>query len=246
MPNKDKDDLVKTNRMTRRRMWFLSVVGFSLMIMGCASTERARSADASGFLKDYSLLKTTKGDRAQLIYVNEEVDWARYKKIIIEPVTIWRVPGSKLEKLPQNELDDLGRYFWKALRDELSKDYKIVDKPSAGTMRFRLALTEAQKSNVTMDMVTSVIPIGLGASAAKKLATGTHSFVGKATIEAELKSTTTGELLAAAVATRVGGKTFDGSKFSSWGDVKDAADFWAKRLRENLAKARAGEDLYED
>lgn len=222
------------------------VVSAMALLSGCARTERAPSVRTSGFLKDYSLLRKVKGDRAHLLFVNNNVDWRRYDKIIIEPVSIWRVPGSKLEKLPENELNDLGRYFRAAIRKELAKDYKIVDEPSVGTMRFRLALTEARKSHVIMDMITSVLPIGLGASVAQKLATGTHSFVGKATVEMELKSATTGELLAAAVASRVGGKTFDAGKFSSWSDVKAAADHWAERLRVQLAKARAGEDLFED
>ncbi|NQT51095.1 DUF3313 domain-containing protein [bacterium] len=215
-------------------------------LSGCAVTGRAPSAQKSGFLKDYTLLRTTKGDRAQLLFVSNQTDWGRYDKIIIEPVSIWRVPGSKLEDLPENELNDLGRYFHTAIKKELAKDYRIVDEPSVGTMRFRLALTEARKSHVTMDMITSVLPVGLGVSVVQKLAMGTHSFVGKATVEVELKSATTGEILAAAVASRVGGKTFDTGKLSSWSDVRAAADHWAERLRVQLAKARAGESLVED
>lgn len=97
-----------------------------------------------------------------------------------------------------------------------------------------------------MDMITSVVPMGIGVSAAKKLATGTHLFVGKATVEAELRSAVTGELLAAGVATRVGRKTFDAGKFSSWGDVKAAANHWAKKLHERLADAKAGKNIYAD
>ncbi len=215
------------------------------LLAGCATTERARTVNASGFLKDYSLLKKTKGDKAALLYINGAADWTRYDKIIVEPVTIWRVPGSRLEDLPANELDMLGRYFRSAIKAELAKDYEIVDLPSPGVLRFRLALTEAQKSQVLMDMVTSVVPIGVAVSAAKRVATGTHSFVGKATVEAELRDAISGNLLAAAVASRVGGKFFDSGKLSSWSDVEEAANHWALRLRERLARGRAGEDLYE-
>lgn len=218
----------------------------ALSVAGCASTERARKVTTAGFLNDYSLLKRTKGDVAQLLYINDTVDWAAYDKIILEPVTIWRVPGSQLEDVSQEELNDLGRYFWTAIRDELAKDYTIVQQPGPKTMRFRIALTEAEKSRVAMDMVSSVIPIGIGLSAAKKMATGTHAFVGKATIEAEFKDASTQEVLAAAVATRVGGKTIDSSKLKSWGDVHDAANAWAVRLRDHLAKARAGELVIEE
>ena len=223
--------------MWKKARCAVTAMAMIVMLSACA-TERARHVKPSGFLKDYSLLKKTEGDKAQLLYINEKVDWKKYDKIIIEPVTIWRVPGSKLEKAPQNELDMLGRYFYTAIRNELAKDYTIVDEPEVGAMRFRLALTEAQKSKVVLDIVSSVIPIGAVVSVGKRLATGTHSFVGKATVEAELSSATTGELLAGAVASRVGGKGYDAGMFSSWSDVKKSADHWAARLRESLAGLR--------
>lgn len=49
-----------------------------------------------------------------------------FEKVIVEPVTIWRVPGLKLEKLPENELDDSGWYFRSAIITEMEKDYKVV------------------------------------------------------------------------------------------------------------------------
>ena len=74
--------------------------------------------------------------------MNNKVDWKRYTKIIIEPVSIWRVPGSKLKDLPENELRELGRYFHDAMRRELAKFCTVVDKPSPGTMWLSVALTD--------------------------------------------------------------------------------------------------------
>jgi hypothetical protein len=231
---------MKTKQTPSHTLRILSAITAVVVASGCATTERTRITTPSGFLKDYSLLKRTKGDVAQLIYVNPRADWKRYDKILLEPVTIWRVPGSRLEDLPQNELDQLGGFFHSALREELRKDYELVQAPESGAMRLRVALTEAQKSNVAMDLVSSIIPIGVAASYGKKLATGTHAFVGKATAELEIRDARTGELLAAAVATRVGGKSFDAGKFSSWDDVREAAELWAARMRERLAEMRAG------
>jgi hypothetical protein len=204
------------------------------------------SVKTSGFMDDYTLLKKTKGDVAQLFYINETTDWGRYTKALIEPVTIWRVPESRLENLPQNELDELGAFFHNALKTELAKDYEIVTEPSVGTLRVRVALTEADKSEVVLDVITSILPVGLATSYGQKLALGTHAFVGKATAEAEVRSAVTGELLAAAVSRRVGGKSFaDTGKFSSWDDVRQASTEWAVRSRENLQKAREGTLRYE-
>lgn len=226
----------------------LAAVGASMALStGCARTARGRrgSVKTSGFMDDYTLLKKTKGDIAQLFYINEMTDWERYTKVIVEPVTIWRVPGSKLEELPQNELDELGSFFHNALKTELAKDYEVVNEVSVGTLRIRVALTEADKSKVVLDVISSVLPVGLATSYGQKLTFGTHSFVGKATAEAEIRSAVSGELLAAGVTRRVGGKSFDTGVFSSWNDVKAATDEWAVKCRENLQKAREGTLQYE-
>ena len=44
-----------------------------------------------------------------------------------------------------------------------ANDYEIVDSPSAGTRRIRAAITEAEKSTVFLDNITTVIHVGLGA-----------------------------------------------------------------------------------
>ena len=56
-----------------------------------------------------------------------------------------------------------------------------------------------------------------------------------------MRDAQTDELVAAAVAARVGEKlVFDKEQLGKWGDVKDASLQWAQRLRERLAQARAG------
>jgi len=192
-------------------------------------------------MNDYSILKRTKGDKAQLLYVNYKTDWNQYNKIYIEPITVWQTAGSPLADVDKEEVDNLATFFYNALRDELAKDYTVVNAPGPNTLKIRLALTEAEKSVVALDIVSTVVPVGLGVSYAKDLATGTHAFVGKMAAEMEMRDAQTDELVAAAVAARVGEKlVFDKEQLGKWGDVKDASLQWAQRLRERLAQARAG------
>jgi len=209
---------------------------------GCASTGKARKVKESGFqpAANYALMKKTKGDIAQLLYVNPKANFKQYTKIIVDPVTIWRVPGSKMAELPEDQLHQVGAFFHDTLSAELAKEFTIVTEPQPGTLRIRAALTEATKSQVALNMITTVVPIGLAISYAKDIATGTHTFVGKAAAEMELTDATTGELIAAGVAARVGEKTISSSKLSSWGDVKAAAEKWAENTRIKLAQARDG------
>ena len=57
---------------------------------GCASTGKARKVKESGFqpAANYALMKKTKGDIAQLLYVNPKANFKQYTKIIVDPVTI--------------------------------------------------------------------------------------------------------------------------------------------------------------
>jgi hypothetical protein len=219
-----------------------AALGAVVLLAGCVRTERARNVEPSGFLKeDYTLMRKTRAATAQLFYINETVDFNKYDKILLEPVTIWRVAGSKLSELPAEEAEELGRYLHAAVSERLGQSYKIVTTPSEGTMRFRFGISEASKSVVVLDIITSIVPPGIAINAAKRLGTGTHAFVGTAVVEGGIRDAVTGELLAAGMGARVGGKVaWDKSKYSSWGDVKAAFDTVAEDVDQTLAGLRDG------
>jgi len=54
----------------------------------------------------------------------------------------------------------------------------------------------------------------------------------------KIKNAQTGELLAAGVDRRVGGKTLHAKSFDSWGDVEAIFAFWVDRFAYRLCKAR--------
>jgi hypothetical protein len=214
-----------------------------VLLAGCMRTEKVRKVETTGFLneKDYTLMRRTRSEIAQLLYFDPDIDYKAYDKMLIEPVTVWRSPESNIEDLPEVELEELGRYLHAALVEALGRDYKIVQSPEEGTIRVRVAITEASKSNVALDIITSVLPPGIGVNVAKRMSTGTHAFVGKAVIEADFRDATTGDLLAAGLAARQGGKTLlDSSKVSSWGDVKAAFDKMAEGIANTAKGLREG------
>jgi len=209
-------------------------------LAGCAPTHQARSVKPAGFLGDYSRLQPGKEGEALLVYRNANAQWRKYDKMLIEPVTIWG-GGAKsglLMDVPADEEQVLADYLDASLRNALGKDYKLVDRPGPGVMRLRVAITEAEGSTVPLDLASTVIPQIRTLSTAKRIATGTDLFVGKAGIEGELKDSLTDERLAAAVDRRVGQKSVEGVG-NTWGDVEDAFDQWAERLRARLAQLRA-------
>jgi hypothetical protein len=104
-------------------------------------------------------------------------------------------------------------------------------------MTIRAAITDADESEVVLDLFTTVMPIGLALSAMKSVATGSGSFVGDAQAEIEILDSSTSTRLAAAVDRRVGTKALR-YKFGAWNDAKEACDHWAQQLRERLEAMR--------
>ncbi len=208
------------------------------MANGCAKTQQVKSVETSGFLGDYSQLQEGKGDMALLHYVNPEADFSAYDKIILDSVTIWAGEDSKVENLPEEDRDNIAHYLYSAVKKQLEKDYRIVDEPGEGTMRIRLALTEAGSSVRVMDILTTYLPPARLISEGKRLATGTHAFVGRASVEVDVIDTVTNQRLAAAVDKRAGGKYYEGAT-DTWADVKQAADYWAEKISGKFNELRS-------
>ena len=227
-------------------MRFQRMICIFLLVLlgGCAATKQARDVEQSGFLGDiYPLLREGKEGEALLVYRPEHIDPARaatYTKILLDPVTIWRGQESHMKGLSKEELQALADHFYSLLYVTLKEDYEMVEKPGPHTLKIQVAITEVEKSNVGLDVVSTIIPQARALSAIKGLATGKPAFVGEASIEAKISDGETGKLLAAVADRRVGGKKLDAELFDSWGDVNEIFDYWAKLARFRLCEARAG------
>jgi hypothetical protein len=214
------------------------IVGITLFA-GCSTPRQTREVSTSGFLKDYSQLKPRESGEAKLLYINPEANFSKYSKIMFEPVTVWVGSDSKLAKLPQKEVQGLVNYLDATVRKNLKQGYTLVDQAGPDVMRLRIAITEGKKAKVALNTLSSVMPPALIIDAVKFAATGTHTAVGEASLEGELTDSVTGARLMAAVDARAGRKALASGNFTRWGDVQDAFDFWAGRLRIRLNDADA-------
>lgn len=214
------------------------LLGWMAVIIGCATSQQAPIVTQSGFLGDYSILrKGGEGDPA-LMYRHPSISLDAYNKAIIDPITVWLKGNTQLQEIPPQELHHLQLLLHVKVIEALkSESYSIVKEPGPGVMRIQVALTEAGQSNKVLDVASTVLPLSRLLSGTKKLATGTHAFVGKAGIEGMITDSRSGELLAAMVDRRAGGKTLQGST-DSWNDVEQAFQFWGDRFSYRLCQAR--------
>lgn len=197
-------------------------------------TKPARDVHESGFLgADAALLR--KGGEGELVYKKPDVDWSSYDKMLLDPVTFWRPPG-EATGISAQDAQTLINYFTHLIYEQFSKEIQMVNHPEPNTMRVKVAIVKATQSHAALDMVSTVVPALRAVSALKNLVTGKPTFVGQAEIEVKVTDAMSGELLAEAVADRVGNKTLDADHLHSWGDVEEAMRFWTVHAAYNLCE----------
>lgn len=224
-------------RIARRRFQGMAVSSL-LSLAGCAASQQARTVDTSGFLGDYSQLRSGVGSEALLTYLDPSADFSRYHKLILDPVSIWANSEGDLRAMPTADQQALADLAYTRLRALLAQDYEIVDKPGPGTLRLRTAITEAQGSNVVADIASTAVPQVHALASLGQLAAGTTIFTGQASGEVEVLDSLTNRRLLAGVDRRFGTKQLVDS-WDEWSDVQEALRFWGERIRARLAELRA-------
>jgi hypothetical protein len=217
--------------MVAKLFWLMGAICIAALA-GCAHSEHAtgyNKAEPSGFLNDYSKLHAAANETdSTLVYVMpDKAKFKSYTKVWLEPVQVWRGEKSDAKDLNKEDAAYLSQFLWSRLNEELGKDYIMVQAPGPGVMRLRVGITEAGKNIPVLDNLTA--PVSMVLSDGNKTLGGIQPFVGKATIEAEVTDSQTGELLAAAVDRRGGGK-YAWKSLDRWGDVEAAYTYWAKKF----------------
>lgn len=208
---------------------------------GCVSRRAAHlpAPDRSGFLDDYSLLHKGEAGELSFVYRNPKANWRAYDKVLLEPVALWRSGRGSLDPVPQEDLLRLASDFEDAVRRRLGEGFRVVAEAEPGTMRIRLAITEARASDPILDILTATPKIAEPHPAGDgPLAPETRRFLEGAAIEGEIRDAKTGELLAEGVDKRRRAGSLEGV-IDTWADIDRAFAFWADRVCTRL-ETRAG------
>jgi hypothetical protein len=219
-----------------------------IALAGCAVTEKETPAAPelsgsttgnSGFLSPatYAKLQTGTKDQLGLVYINPNVNWAQYTKVMIAPVTLGLGPNDKVSEQDQQML---ASYYYHALETNLSKNFTLVNQPGRGVLAVRVALTDATTATPVLRTISVVIPQARILNAIDNMATGSYAFVGVTQSEGEITDSMTGQVLAAGVDKRSGGLSIKNADVWEWGDAKAAMDFWAERTATRLQELRSG------
>ncbi|MBY0278928.1 DUF3313 domain-containing protein [Candidatus Binatia bacterium] len=213
------------------------------VLAGCSARQdkpapAAATADASGFLDDYSALRAGGPDDVLLVYRDPNADWQAYDKVLLEPVTLWRSGKKSLAPISEDDLLRLANDFEAAVRQRLGASFPVVDTPGPGVLLVRLGITEARASDPVLDVLTATGASGEPATQKDgPLSPELQTFIASAAIEGELRDATTGLLLAQGVDRRRAGAP----PIDTWGDLERVFARWADRVCSGLA-TRTGRD----
>jgi hypothetical protein len=206
----------------------------------CASTRQVSMEKApptaSAILPDPALLRKGTSGEVDLVYLNPNVKWASYTKIMLDPVTIWTGRGSDMAKASPKAQKALADSFYTDLHDAVATRCQIVTEPSPGTMRWHIALVDANPANPFLNTLSTYEPQIhlLDVLAGYAFDHGVAYWVGEATAEGYARDATTGELLWQGVDERAGTKALARNTFSSWDDVDNAFKAWAAQFAKRL------------
>lgn len=192
---------------------------------------------ASEFLgSDASLLRPAGHGRAAYLYISPAAQWNTYSKILLKPVEFWDSPDSSLSA---NDQQMLASYFYNSLRENLRRNFTLVNQPGPGVMTMRVAIINATAATRGLRSISVLVPQARILNYAQSLATGHAAFAGSAEAALEVRDSTTGQLLAESVDERVGGMALSAAAQMQWGDAEAAMNYWAKRISLRAAELQA-------
>jgi len=197
-----------------------------LLLCACGGRRQPQADDVSGFLDDYRMLRPGGAGDVALVYRDPDADWPSYGKVLFEPVTLWRSGRKSLDPVPEADLLRLIADLEGAVRRRLGEGFELVEHAEPGTMRIRLAITEARASDPVLDVLRGRGGGGDTAAGDGPLHAETQRFIEHAHIEGEIRDASTDRLLAAGLDRRPEGA----APITTWADVDRALDRWAERV----------------
>lgn len=175
----------------------------------------------SGFLGDYSGLRTDPNDKSLEWYEADDFSWLDYHAVMIDPLVVSFSTTTKRQEIKTKRIHALESRLRQAVEKALGPEHPVVTEPAEGVLRIRVAITDIRPANPTLNVVTSlVVPVRFDS--------------GGASIEVEFLNAETGERVAAAVDRKAGSKLKVWQGFKRWGDTRAAFRTWGKELKNAL------------
>ena len=199
--------------------------------VGLAANAAAQGKD-SGFLKDYSQLKTEKDPLGveRRIWISPKLTHANYQRVLMEPISFYPSPQPS-EKVSMGTLNDLRGYGDSAVRKAIASVVPLSDASGPGVLKVRVAITAVGVEGNLKPY--QLIPIALAFTAAKEVA-GQGRRDLKLFVESEITDSVSGEPVALVVREAQGVQLKSNEKLTLQ-HAKPQIDKWAESVQQSLA-----------
>ena len=214
--------------------FFLTIIAFGYAY--------AQDSQYSGFLSDYSQLKSSSDQHMDYTYIAAGAPerMANYSAVMIDQPEVFIAPNSKYKGMKPDDMKQLADAFRTSMAQSLSTTYMIVDQPGPNVVYLRFAISNVQLKKKKRGLL-SYTPVGLVAGAAKSALTSdmTKKIDLKGlTVEMEVLDSSSQEQLAALLETRSGKK----DEPASWAELEALITVYSQRVGCRLDNARVAED----
>lgn len=154
-------------------------------------------------LPDAQLMSQDKAGSESWTYVNPSVNFTTYRKVIVEPTSVYTGPDAQFDHVSQEERDQYAAIMTGELQSEIAKAFPPPSgPPTANTLRLNVVLLGAQKTVGGVATATRATPIGLGLNVFKSLTGKKGTLTGSLLFAVEGYNAKSGELLFTAVRRR--------------------------------------------
>jgi hypothetical protein len=207
------------------------------MLIGGATKEIKEGVQpVGGFLPHPELLAPGGPGRPALVYFNREANPSTYRKVLLDPVTVWAGPNSSLRKAPLGQQRDLANLFYSDLYNALKTKCAMVRTAGPNTIHFQVALVDTKEPRAGLNTVATYAPyVSTAYSVSSHLFNkGVGYFAGTATVEAYALDAASGTLLWEAVDKRGGTAALAANTLDNWRDVRHAFEAWGAQMRTRL------------
>ena len=220
-----------------------AIFGIVIFVLGLSSSAWAAGwPECSGFFSGCKGFTPDPDRPSVFIYTAPNYHPRNYSRFIFPPIEIWIDPDSEYKGVEPDQLKKITDGLLEVIIDELKDDYPIVDKPGPGVAIVRIALTNVylKKKKVKWYNYTPVGAVSKGV----QMAAGKNIALTTAHLEVEMLDSQSGERLKAGVDLQVGEKLREKIKEgkerpeTTWADVEETFEFYAKRFRQRLDAAR--------
>ena len=199
--------------------------------VGLAANAAAQGKD-SGFLKDYSQLKTEKDPLGveRRIWISPKLTRANYQRVLMEPISFYPSPQPS-EKVSMGTLNDLRGYGDSAMRKAIASVVPLSDASGPGVLKVRVAITAVGVEGNLKPY--QLIPVALAVTVAKEGA-GQGRRDLKLFVESEITDSVSGEPVALVVREAQGVQLKSNEKLTLQ-HAKPQIDKWAESVQQSLA-----------